>query len=511
MLMITTGAVIARPDDLLPLASKLAQSFIATGETAKADVAPVPPAPQPNAETDTLPGFVPARHELRFPSSSASGSEPQSQVQPGTAAPGSRADQAGKGAGVPPRAGSAAAIPIVPVVSPQNAKAGVKAGVARPEGTAGASGNASNDVDPIQAALNSPDAGGGPQRIAGISAGAGNETAPDEPKPLAAKMLFGKVKGPSLLQARSIGSYSRGCLAGGVALPVDGPAWQAMRLSRNRIWGHPRLIETIEDLATKASEKDGWSGLLVGDISQPRGGPMLTGHASHQVGLDADVWLTPMPDRTLTRKERENMSATSMLDKTSLAVDPKVFTDKQVRLIKRAASYPQVERVLVHPAIKKALCEAAGTDRGWLGKVRPYYGHYYHMHIRVGCPPDSIGCVPQKAVTGEDGCGKEVEDWLALLARPPKPVAPGAKKTPAKQPLMLAQLPADCRMVLESGADGLDIPPEALLAPATKKSPTHHASTQRGDGQHGAGKASHVVLKPVKERHRHTKREAKAQ
>ena len=52
-----------------------------------------------------------------------------------------------------------------------------------------------------------------------------------------------------------------------------------------------------------------WPGFLVGDISQPRGGPMFTGHASHQIGLDADVWLTPMPDRTLSRAERESMPA----------------------------------------------------------------------------------------------------------------------------------------------------------------------------------------------------------
>ena len=74
------------------------------------------------------------------------------------------------------------------------------------------------------------------------------------------------------------------------------PTWQVMRLSRNRNWGHPKLVAFLERLAEKA-KKVGWNGLLVGDMSQPRGGPMLTGHASHQVGLDADIWLTPMPDR----------------------------------------------------------------------------------------------------------------------------------------------------------------------------------------------------------------------
>ena len=86
-----------------------------------------------------------------------------------------------------------------------------------------------------------------------------------------------------------------------------------MRLSRNRNWGHPELIALLERFAGEVKKNNEWPGLLVGDISQPRGGPMLTGHASHQVGLDADIWFTPMPDHTLTKQEREDLSATSML------------------------------------------------------------------------------------------------------------------------------------------------------------------------------------------------------
>ena len=112
--------------------------------------------------------------------------------------------------------------------------------------------------------------------------------------PDAAKRLFGQVARPAPLEARSIGAYSRGCLAGAVAMPVDGPAWQVMRLTRNRNWGHPELIAFLERLAT-AGKRVGWPGLLVGDMSQPRGGPMITGHASHQIGLDADIWFEPMP------------------------------------------------------------------------------------------------------------------------------------------------------------------------------------------------------------------------
>src|SRR5215211_2227844 len=145
------------------------------------------------------------------------------------------------------------------------------------------------------------------------------------------------------------------CLAGAVALPINGETWQVMRLSRNRNWRHPSLIRLLERLSEKGT-KVGWPGLLVGDISQARGGPMLTGHASHQVGLDADIWLTPMPDRELTRQEREEMSATNVVNDQWNDIKPEIWSEKYVALFKMAAQNPGVERVLANPAIKKALC-----------------------------------------------------------------------------------------------------------------------------------------------------------
>jgi len=271
-----------------------------------------------------------------------------------------------------------------------------------------------------------------------------------KPKVLA-RDLFGKTQTAAALAPRSLGWYAKGCLSGGVHLADTGPDWQTMRLSRNRAWGHPKLIKLLKRLASE-SKQDGWTGLLVGDISQPRGGPMLTGHASHQVGLDADIWLTPMPNRVLTRQEREEIQATTMLDKTSLAVDPKVFTPAHVALIKRAASYPAVERLFVNPAIKKALCQAAGKDRAWLGKVRPIWGHNYHFHIRIGCP--NGGCETQPPVSGDDGCGKEVDNWLKTIEaslKKPQP-KPGEKIVPdsERRQITMDQLPAECKVVLNS-------------------------------------------------------------
>ena len=277
----------------------------------------------------------------------------------------------------------------------------------------------------------------------------------------AAKHLFGAQAAPAPLKARAIGFYSRGCLAGGKMLPVDGPAWQAMRLSRNRNWGHPDLIKLVERLAVEAKEFDGWPGLLVGDLAQPRGGPMTSGHASHQIGLDADIWLMPMRERRLTREERERISAVSVLKgplNHKARVNEKIWTDAHFRILRRAASYPEVARIFVHPAIKRQLCEQADDDRAWLRTIRPYYGHHYHFHIRMKCPTGSVGCRDQKPPPAGDGCGDAMAYWFSskpwIPAKPPKP----GKKPPKRRDITMAELPNDCAAVLSAGGS-LEPPP----------------------------------------------------
>ncbi|MEZ0169427.1 penicillin-insensitive murein endopeptidase [Microvirga sp. TS319] len=263
---------------------------------------------------------------------------------------------------------------------------------------------------------------------------------PSDPK-LAAKELFGRSTVPASLQSESIGSYARGCMAGAAALPVDGETWQVMRLSRNRNWGHPRLVALLQRLSARMPDVNGWPGLLVGDMSQPRGGPMITGHASHQIGLDADVWLTPMPDRRLSRVEREEMSATNVVRGDWLDVDPATWTPQHTALIRAAAKEKDVARVFVNPAIKKALCREAGEDRGWLRKVRPTWGHNYHFHIRIACPAGDAACSDQDPPPSGDGCGADLAAWFTPEMLHPKPGKP-------RPPLTMAQLPEECRRVL---------------------------------------------------------------
>ncbi|MDB5572233.1 MAG: peptidase penicillin-insensitive murein endopeptidase [Hyphomicrobiales bacterium] len=261
-----------------------------------------------------------------------------------------------------------------------------------------------------------------------------------------AKELFGRKTSPASMETRSIGFYSRGCLAGGAALPVDDDAWQVMRLSRNRNWGHPSLLATVERIARRAKAEGVWPGLLVGDMAQPRGGPMRTGHASHQIGLDADIWLTAMPSRTLSRVEREEMSATDVVRADKRDVDPARWTPGHLQLLRIAAQQPDVERILVNPAIKKAVCREATGNRSWLAKVRPYWGHNYHFHVRVACPGDDPACRAQDAPPKGDGCDASLDWWFKDEVLNPKP-APASKPKP---PLTMAQLPAECRMVLNA-------------------------------------------------------------
>ena len=229
-------------------------------------------------------------------------------------------------------------------------------------------------------------------------------------------------------------------MAGAVPLPADGPNWQVMRPARNRAWGHPVLIAAIEHLAESLPEVNGWPGLLIGDIGQPRGGPMVTGHASHEIGLDADIWLTPMPDRRLRTEERDNLPARSIVTADGNDVDPAVWNPSYRKLYEAVARIPDLARMFVNPAIKRELCREAGTDRDWLAKVRPWWGHDDHFHIRLTCPPGQTLCENQAPVPPGDGCGKELDWWFTEDARHPKP-------SPPAPPLLVSQLPPECAAV----------------------------------------------------------------
>ena len=194
------------------------------------------------------------------------------------------------------------------------------------------------------------------------------------------------VSGP----ARSIGTTNLGCIAGAVALPTEGPGWQAIRTSRNRHWGHPATIGLVAHIAAEA-RRAALPDLWIGDLSQPRGGPLPWGHASHQTGLDADIWLDLRPKPRVPAAQREDLSIPSLVLPDGRGVDPARWTARHATLIRLAAEAPGLDRLLVNPAIKRRLC-ADHRGEAWLRRVRPWRGHDSHMHLRLRCPVDSPEC-----------------------------------------------------------------------------------------------------------------------
>jgi len=267
-----------------------------------------------------------------------------------------------------------------------------------------------------------------------------------------AKQLFGAAKKGSIQRAAPLGSYAKGCAAGSVTLPETGPTWQAMRLSRNRNWGHPTTIDFIQKLSAKAAQLPGWNGLYIGDISQPRGGPMLSGHRSHQIGLDIDIWMLPANNLKLSRREREKISSISLRRAKGAYINDK-FTPQHMEIMKAAAKDKRTARIFVFPGAKVAMCNAEKGNRRWLRKIRPWYGHHYHFHVRLACPKGARGCKDQNPPPAGDGCA-DAQKWVNDILNPPKakPRDPNAPKPKprVRREYVLSDLPQQCADVLRS-------------------------------------------------------------
>jgi penicillin-insensitive murein endopeptidase len=131
-----------------------------------------------------------------------------------------------------------------------------------------------------------------------------------------------------------------------------------------------------------------------------------------------------------------------MVKMATREIDRSVWTPTRAALVREAALDPHVARIFVHPAIKKAMCDAATGDRAWLGKVRPWYGHNYHFHVRLACPAGVTDCKDQDPAPAGDGCGADLAWWLG-----PEPWKPSPPEKP-KPPLKLADLPPACSQVI---------------------------------------------------------------
>jgi len=252
---------------------------------------------------------------------------------------------------------------------------------------------------------------------------------------------WAKVAGPAPGAARVFGFYAKGCISGAHSLPLDGHGFAVLRPQRNRYWGHPSMIAFVRDLAARVARAG--SVLLIADIGQPRGGP-VAGHASHQLGLDADIRLLMLPRGSVTPAYRAEPPQVSMVTRDRKAIDRSRWSRRQIALIRAAALDARVDRIFVNPVIKRALCRAVTGKRRWLAKVVPWYGHDAHMHVRLRCPADSPGCIKQTPLPAGDGCGAALAWWFRKVTVKP----PTTTKTPPRVKPRRPQLPPTCEAVL---------------------------------------------------------------
>ena len=254
------------------------------------------------------------------------------------------------------------------------------------------------------------------------------------------------VETPSSQTSASIGSYTNGCLSGAEQMPLRGEGFQLVRTGRDRHYAHPDTVSFLREFARRVARYD-LGRLQVGDMSMARGGPFSSGHRSHQMGLDIDIWYSQdwrAAERPLTQWERDNISAVPLADERNHRLIEKNWDERVPKILRLASEDPRVARIFVHPTIKRKMCDMAGSDKEWLRKIRPWWGHNYHFHVRLTCPEGDKYCEPQKPVRN-DPCGADLDWWFSdefyalLNGTAPK------RKVPEREP---EPMPRQCQQVL---------------------------------------------------------------
>lgn len=289
-------------------------------------------------------------------------------------------------------------------------------------------------------------------------------------------------------KAEVFGTHSLGCFRNGVEVPPSGEFWEAVNIQRRHHFGHPQALEFIKELGRWSVEEAKFGKLLIGDLSQPAGGPMTTMHASHQLGLDIDIRYR-FTAKALTDDERvgfkEYPVAWHELDAAGgkFRLDSRLtdeWRDSYGEIVRKAAQHPRVERIFASPPIKKALCakfktkDEDGKDAypAWLVKVRPYWEHNAHFHVRLACPADSPSCKKQDAIVVDKndvtkvGCaGPDLEQWFETDPNKPGYLqdevaaykARGGKPKPQNQETdwreKLDRMPAPCKALLKASQE----------------------------------------------------------
>jgi murein endopeptidase len=194
---------------------------------------------------------------------------------------------------------------------------------------------------PAEARLPPPDAG-----------------APQGPAPTAAAPP--PAAAPAARRSRAVGKPWRGRLVRGVQLPAFGegyvtwdPILEQVPNRGWRRWGTDALVALVQRISAELGLDHPEAPLLVvGDLSRPRGGIFDErfgglGHASHQNGLDVDVYY-PRKDglaRAPWRPDQvDRRLAQELVDRFVAAGAEKIFVGPRVRL----RGPPQIVQPLVH-------------------------------------------------------------------------------------------------------------------------------------------------------------------
>ncbi len=255
---------------------------------------------------------------------------------------------------------------------------------------------------------------------------------------------------PSASRPAPIGCYAKGCIAGAVPLPVNGPSWQVMRLSRNRNWGHPDLVAY-----SKSSPRDA-----------PRmtaGRPPRRRHVAAARRPDADRPCQP-PDRARCRHlvpadARPHAVGRGARD------DQLDLADQRQRLERRSGiwtdgfmppsrSAPRPTRrsraSSSTPAIKQELCDdgrhrprLAAQDPALVGPRRPF-----------PCPAVLPAGPGRLRRSGRAAARRWLRRGTRLWSEPPPPPPKEPTVQPIKPPppMIMADLPAACSVVLKAPA-----------------------------------------------------------
>jgi len=191
---------------------------------------------------------------------------------------------------------------------------------------------------------------------------------------LATQIALGLAMAASGLQVQwhestAVGTQTAGRLEQGVRLPAGGRTfftWDpVLRRSPNRAWrrwGTDRLVRVVLSVAQRYHDAHPRSArIAIGDLSRPRGGDFgpqygYIGHASHQNGLDVDVYYPRADGRELAARDASE--------------------------IDRGRSQEIVNRFLAAGAQVIFVGPNTGL-RGPAGRVQPLAHHDNHLHVRL--------------------------------------------------------------------------------------------------------------------------------